>query len=633
MEDEPGAGSLTSSAVDFVAAAVGRAEEERDAARRQPRRLRAGLVTGVCVLIVLAAVFGLLWTSSITQERRAEQQHTVAAAKGLVFRAESLRESDLSTALRLGVAAHTLDATPESRAGLVAGLLQQRDALYLDAQTRKVTATHAGGGGGAVDEVAYSPSGRVVACAGADGSFTLWDVSNRVRPVRLSQTPAGPGALLAPGFGPKGQLLATGDDEGVVRLWDVSRPARPRQKAELTGHGKRVESLAISPDGQTLLAGTSGRDAVLWDISDTEDPWELGRLDGGGAGPVHGVAYSDDGASVLIDGIGDTPYVWDVYYPDDPVQSGFIPVRGSGAVQSVAFAPARLLATGTDEKETLLWDTSDPSRPERLARLTGLDGQNTSVAFQPHGHVLATATGDGAFGDDSSILWDVRDPTRPRRIQKLRDGPVTSLAFSADGRTLVTTTYRKAHLWDVASDGTARHLAGFSGDGLSVETTAVSSDGRTVAVAETAAQQVALYDIGDRSRPRVLALPSRASPVSAIAFSPTAPVIAVGAQDGAIVLWDVTERSSPRRLTELKGIRSEVTNLSFGPDGRHVVATEWGAKVSAARTITWDVSRIAAIVTHPAERACVLSGRGLSREEWSRYTDGLPFRNTCGSSR
>ncbi|WAZ26592.1 caspase family protein [Streptomyces cinnabarinus] len=816
-EDEGGPGALTSSARDFVAAALARVREEAAAALRRTRRRRTGLLAGGCVLVVLALVFGLLWKSSLEQEQRAERQHTVATAQGLVFRAESLRDVDLTTALRLGVAAHTLDAKAESRAGLVAGLLQRRDALYLDTPTGHVTSTGASGRGGAVDEVAYSPSGRVLASAGADGSFTLWDVTNRARPLRLSRTPAGSGALLALGFAAKGKLLATGDTQGVVRLWDISRPGRPRQSAALRGHGKRVEALAVSPDGQTLLAATGGQDAVLWDISDGAEPRKLTRLESGSAGPVRAVAYSDEGATVIVSGDGDAPAVWDVRRPGTPVPLGYIPSH-SAVVQSVAFAPGsrlvatagddgmvelwdlnraideadqgvlasisahplaardvafshdgqtlatagadgsvylwdvtrpsapervaaftghtqqvrsvafspddqsvlsggddgpvalwdatahitghavsvlsrpggeaktvdfglqghllgifqgefedraelrdlstpnrprdlasldmggawlwaaafstdrRLLATGTDQNETLLWDISDQAHPRRLARLPGLDGQNTAVAFQPHGPLLATATGDGRQGDASTILWDVSQPTAPRRLQKLPDGPVTSLTFSRDGSTLVTTTYGKAHIWQVTPKGRARHLAAFSDAEQRVETSALSADRRTVAIAETASQRVALYDVRDRSRPRRLAeLPSTAAPVRALAFSPTDALLAVGAQDGSIVLWDITQRTHPRQLTELNGIRSGVTLLAFGPDGRHLAATEDGVDVAAGRTIVWDISRIAAVVTQPVQRACALAGRGLSRQEWPRYTDGLPYQNTCGS--
>ncbi|MER5599778.1 serine/threonine-protein kinase [Streptomyces sp. NPDC002265] len=788
----------------------------RSADARRLRRRRTTLLASGCLLVVLALVFAALWQKSADEERLADRQHRAATAKGLVFRAGSLQESDLTTALRLGVAAQTLDPTPESRSGLVDALMQRHDALYLDGHTGSVTPARPARRSDTVDEVAFGADGRTVATGGTDGSFVLWDVGNRVRPVRISRTDAKSGGIRALSFGPDGRLLATGGDDGDVRLWDIRHPATPHRLATLPGHG-RVESVAVSPDGRTLLAGTNGRYARLWDIGDPADPQPLGRLEGGGDGPVHGVAYSADGRHVVVDGEGDAPYVYDVSQPERPLRQGFLPGNVFAAVLSVAFAPdghtvataydngdvmlwdlrraldmsdqsslasitvhsgpvrdvafshdgetlatagrdglvclwdvtrpaepqrvvtftghgagvssvdfspddqtvvtggdggvaalwdgtpritghattvlaqprgevktivfgssgqtlallhqddaptaelrdvsvparprhladlavgtpwivsaarspdGRLLALGTGDRATQLWDTSDPTRPVRLARLTGLKGVVSSVAFQPHGHVLATATGEGTEGDRSAELWDIADPRAPRRLAILPDSLVNSLTFTPDGHALVLTDFTEAFLWDVSSAGHPRRLAAFDGDPESMQGSAVSPDGRTVAVAESAKQRVVLYDIADRARPRRLAtLPSTtASGTSALAFSPTDAMLATGDGEGAVVLWDTTERTAPRRLTKLSGIRSMVTALAFAPDGRRLAGTEWGAEVSAGRGVVWDVSRIAAIVTHPAERACDLAGRGLDAQEWSRYTDGLPFRNTC----
>jgi WD40 repeat protein len=104
----------------------------------------------------------------------------------------------------------------------------------------------------------------------------------------------------------------------------------------------------------------------------------------------------------------------------------------------VAFSPTRrLLAIGSEDHTTAVWDVSDPLRPVRLGPpLVGHQEAVTSVAFSPDGRTLATGSADRTV-----LLWDLTDWARPVRL-----GPplgahvdaVTSVAFSPDGRTLAS---------------------------------------------------------------------------------------------------------------------------------------------------------------------------------------------------
>jgi WD40 repeat protein len=97
-----------------------------------------------------------------------------------------------------------------------------------------------------------------------------------------------------------------------------------------------------------------------------------------------------------------------------------------------------------------LWDVADPARPRRLgAPLTGHTGPVSSVAFTGDGRTLAT----GSY-DRTVILWDVADPARPRRLGDSLTGHtgfVYSVAFTGDGRTLATGSFDSTViLWDVS---------------------------------------------------------------------------------------------------------------------------------------------------------------------------------------
>jgi hypothetical protein len=49
---------------------------------------------------------------------------------------------------------------------------------------------------------------------------------------------------------------------------------------------------------------------------------------------------------------------------------------------------------------------------------------------------------------------------------------------------------------------------------------------------------------------------------------------------------------------------------------------------SAAVTV-WDYSGLNDLRSDPARQACVITGRGLTADEWAYYVPELPYQSTC----
>ncbi|HXV43309.1 MAG TPA: NB-ARC domain-containing protein, partial [Anaerolineae bacterium] len=98
--------------------------------------------------------------------------------------------------------------------------------------------------------VAFSPNGKVLAAATAEGQIRLWRVTDG-QPLLTCEGHIG--GVFSVAFSPDGRLLASGSPDGTVRLWDVDTG---QSLQTLAGHSHLVRSVAFSPDGCLLASGS-----------------------------------------------------------------------------------------------------------------------------------------------------------------------------------------------------------------------------------------------------------------------------------------------------------------------------------------------------------------------------------------
>jgi WD40 repeat protein len=121
--------------------------------------------------------------------------------------------------------------------------------------------------------VALSPDGSLLAWAPARDSeswLVLWGLGSG----RVWHDLGRPGAVQDLAFSPDGRLLAAALDDGSVPVWDVATGA---QRARYECGLSQTDGVAFAPDGQALAVGGAGRGArvVLWDVKGC---WALDQL-------------------------------------------------------------------------------------------------------------------------------------------------------------------------------------------------------------------------------------------------------------------------------------------------------------------------------------------------------------------
>lgn len=150
---------------------------------------------------------------------------------------------------------------------------------------------------GALQDLALSPNGRVLATAGDSRTITLWDMTTvgdgaALHPLAVLTGHTAPIQVLA--FSRDGRTLASAGDDHMVMVWDV---ASPRLLGALTGHTERIRGLAFAPDG-TLISGAEDGRIIDWTL---DLPAAVDRI------------CARVGRSL-------TPQEWSIYLPTQPYE-------------------------------------------------------------------------------------------------------------------------------------------------------------------------------------------------------------------------------------------------------------------------------------------------------------------------
>jgi WD40 repeat protein len=284
---------------------------------------------------------------------------------------------------------------------------------------------------GAVEQVAYSPDGRLLAIAVPSGIY-LHDMRTLAE-MRFFKTDA---ELTGVAFSPDGTLLAAGSRDGTVRLLRVT-DGTPLHT--LAGQSGAVWSVAFSPDGKLLASGVF-KMVRLWRVAD--GTW-LRNVEGR-TSSMSCVVFSPDG-TLLASGLRDgTVQVWRAS-DGAPVET----LEGhTNWVTGVAFSPdGTQLVSGALDNTLRLWRVSDGYS---LRTLGEHNAAVNSVTFSPDGTLLASGSQDGTVH-----LWRMPDGVELRALSG-GAASVRTVAFSPDGTSLASGSQDgTVRLWGVSQEAPA----------------------------------------------------------------------------------------------------------------------------------------------------------------------------------
>ena len=454
--------------------------------------------------------------------------------------------------------------------------------------------------------ITISADGRTLASGNSDTTITLWDITDPAAPDRLSSWSGHSLPVTSLAFSSDGNILVSSSDESKapIILWDISNRNVPKKLRTINGHSLTVTSVIFNQNNGILISGSHDGTIMLWNVIDPKTPIQLGTIDN----VFNGFAFKPNSNLLASEGAEGTLAIWDISNPAVPEQIKNL--NESHVI--VAFSPdGKLLASNDYGNNVIIWDASDFVKLKTLKA----NGEFTnSISFSADGKTLAT-TGD------KFILWDVTDPKKPVSIADLTqqyDGS-TNVIFSSDGKLMAFIADKTIVLWDVSNPAKPVKLSTMEDHSNTVLSIAFSPNNYLLA-SSSKDKTIILWDLTDLGSPQnIKTLSDHSDWVEKVSFSPDGTMLASGSDDRQINLWNISNPSAPALISKLIGHTGIIAEVSFSPLGNLIASRGGDSKI-----IFWDINPQSWV-----QKACAISGGGLTVIEWKQFFPSEDYRQTC----
>jgi WD40 repeat protein len=335
---------------------------------------------------------------------------------------------------------------------------------------------------------------------------------------------------------------------------------QPTESGVLRGHLAPVLMGVFTPDDLRAVTASSDDTARLWDLQSFSEV----RQYKGHTGPLYCLALSADGRMLVTGAQDNTLRLWDV-----PQTRPLVWLAGhQGNSNSMALsADGRQVVSVGAEKSSRLWEatklptnaTTNPQPADLTAfskLLASHDFACTAAAYRGDGNLFATADDHGRIIFRSSYLDEPQG--------QVEGAHVTSLAFHSNNQQILASgTDGLIRQWQLPISE-PRQIAGIVGPILHLEV----MNNQSIAVVVTADQVTRIINLDTGQVVREIA--KREKPITAIRLSPNNALLAIGDENGRVLLVNM---ANGEEQGSFSGHAGSIQSIRFHADNQQLFTT------------------------------------------------------------
>ncbi len=296
-------------------------------------------------------------------------------------------------------------------------------------------------------------------------------------------------------------------------------PARWLCEQTLSEHTAAVTAVAISPDNKLIVSGSADKSLCVWNAN---TGYRLHQFTGQSL-------WSTAGHGDRITGLA--------FHPNN-----------------------RTVVSASEDGTVRAWGMN---RYQQLATLAELDWGATAIALSASGDYIASASGNGVM-----MLWDWAQQNRPITVRKHRDR-ISALLFSGNDILISAGLDQIIRIWDLQDlpeTGSLVLLNTLKPD-HPITAIALTADGQTLITADSTGMLTSWDWLNGLC---LQTIPAHTNAIYALAVDPVGRILASGGEDSRIHLWSLNTDVGDR--LETLPCSWAVNSLGFSPDGRLLVS-------------------------------------------------------------